>query len=420
MKPLQICIDARLVSGTAGGLEPVISGLAHGLSNLVDGEEMYFFLTYPGSDEWLKPNVKEPCQILYCPIHIQQRLKLWISRISPVIRRDIWLKVNRLVGWQRYGKLPLSNGTIEKSGIDLMHFTRQDAFLTDVPYIFHPHDLLHVHFPQFLSQYEFKEREYRYQGFCNQAQMVAVTSSWGKHDLIHHFNLTDEKVQVVPWAPAQLAYDNPSQTDLAALKRKYSLPGEFILYPAQTWPHKNHVRLLEAISILRTRHGITIPIVFSGRLTEYYSKINHRALELDIAEQVWPLGYINSAELRCLYALCRCVIIPTLFEAASGPLWEAFVTGAPAACSNVTSLPQQAGDAALIFNPYNPEEIANAIRILWTNDTLRKELVTLGKRNVSRFNWERTARHFRAHYRRIANRPLTEEDRMILNSPPLL
>jgi len=109
-----------------------------------------------------------------------------------------------------------------------------------------------------------------------------------------------------------------------------------------------------------------------------------------------------------------------MFEAASGPLWEAFVTGIPAACSNVTSLPQQAKDAALIFDPYNPEEIADAIWLLWTNDTLRNELEALGKRNVSRFNWERTARHFRAHYRRIVNRSLTEEDRMILSSPPLL
>ena len=121
-----------------------------------------------------------------------------------------------------------------------------------------------------------------------------------------------------------------------------------------------------------------------------------------------------------MYRLCRCVVIPTKFEAASGPLWEAFAAGVPAACSNVTSLPDQAGDAALLFDPCQPEEIAGAIHQLWRDEALRRSLVERGKRNVARFTWERTARIFRAHYRRIANRCLSEEDHTLLAAPPLL
>jgi glycosyltransferase involved in cell wall biosynthesis len=114
------------------------------------------------------------------------------------------------------------------------------------------------------------------------------------------------------------------------------------------------------------------------------------------------------------------VVIPTLFEAASGPLNDAFLAGVPAACSNVTALPRQAGDAALVFDPHELAAIARAIRQLWTDEPLRQTLITRGRARVAQFSWDRTARHFRAHYRRIGGRPLTDEDRRFLSDEPLL
>lgn len=92
----------------------------------------------------------------------------------------------------------------------------------------------------------------------------------------------------------------------------------------------------------------------------------------------------------------------------------------PAACSNVTSLPEQAGDSAIVFDPDDIEAIADAVRRLWTDEELRQRLVTQGVENVSRFSWDRTIRIFRAHYRRIAGRPTSAEDRELLATPPLL
>jgi len=103
-------------------------------------------------------------------------------------------------------------------------------------------------------------------------------------------------------------------------------------------------------------------------------------------------------------------VIPTLFEAASFPLWEAFQAGVPAACSNVTSLPEQAGDAALVFDPRDERAIAAAIEQLWTDHELRLVLAIRGRQRVAAFTWERTARTFRALYRQCAGRRLTEDD----------
>lgn len=420
MKPLRICIDARLIEGTAGGLEPVISGLASGLSKLEGGDEEYLFLAYRGSENWLLPNISKQSRMLYCKTPLQQRVRMWINKFNPVIRRDLWSKFIRLVGWQRSGKLPYSDGTIENNNVDLMHFTRQDAFLTNVPSIYHPHDLLHKHFPGLFNQSELDERELRYHTFCEQAKMVAVTASWGKNDLIKHYNLPMDKVHVVPWAPAQYSYRQRTDNELIAVKGKYSLPESFIFYPAQTWPHKNHIGLLNAIAILRKRDKLTVSLICSGRLTEHYSTIKQHVRELKLSEQVRFLGYVDSVDLQSIYMTARCIVIPTFFEAASSPLWEAFVSGVPAACSNITSLPHQAQNAALLFNPNKPEEIADAIYQLWTDNSLRMKLVSLGENNVSRFSWKQTALTFRAHYRRLSKRSLTEEDCHILDSDPIL
>ena len=121
-------------------------------------------------------------------------------------------------------------------------------------------------------------------------------------------------------------------------------------------------------------------------------------------------------ELRAIYKLSKFVIVPSLFEAASAPVFEAWYEGVPVACSTVTSLPEQAGDAALLFDPYSVDAIANTVRRMATDERLRRELTHKGRRRLMDFSWERTAKAYRAVYRLAAKRPLTEEDRWLLSS----
>ena len=114
------------------------------------------------------------------------------------------------------------------------------------------------------------------------------------------------------------------------------------------------------------------------------------------------------------------MVFPSKFEGWGLPLVEAFLAETAVTCSNVTSLPQLAGDAALLFNPDQPLEIAATIHRLWVDSTLRQQLVERGKKNVARFSLEHTARIFRAYYRQMANRPLTDEDKSLLIELPLL
>jgi glycosyltransferase involved in cell wall biosynthesis len=414
----RICIDARLDSGLSGGVEQFIIGLAQGMSSLTDGDEEYYFLTYPEADTWLIPYIDGPCNILHTKRSRHYSWKRKVASNLPHVRKIIE-KLASLAAGQAIN-IPVSNGTIEQAGIDLMHFTFQSAFLTDVPNIYHPHDLQHIHFPEYFSEFERQRRTILYNRFAQQARMVLASSSWVAQDLEDHLNIGPERIGVVPLAPPTEAYPVPPPESLASVKKKFNLPEVFAFYPAQTWPHKNHLSLIHAVANLRDNFNLYIPLVFSGHKNDYYCVLQNQVKDLDLVEQVHFLGFITTMELQSLYRLCRCVIIPTQFEAASFPLWEAFLAGAPTACSNVTSLARQAGNSALIFNPNDRNEILNCLYRLWNEGELRKSLVVHARENVNRFTWKKTSLSFRAHYRCILGLELTSEDNDILNAEPML
>ena len=301
-----------------------------------------------------------------------------------------------------------------------MHFAAQSAFLTGVPSIYHPHDLQHVHLPENFTRFERGRRDVEYSTFCERATTVVVTSTWVHDDVIHHLGLPPDKVAVVPWAPPTLAYEALGANELAVVRARLGLPSRFLFYPSQAWPHKNHLTLFRALARLRDESGLRIPLVCTGGSTSYAAELLRHRRALGLGEQVLWLGFVSPTDLRALFDLCTGVVLPTLFEAASGPMWEAFLAGAPVACSTVTSLPAQAGDAALLFDPHDERGLANAVRRLWLDEVLREELAARGRVRVQQFTWRRTAKLFRAHYRQVAGRQLDHTDEALLNAPPLL
>jgi glycosyltransferase involved in cell wall biosynthesis len=313
-----------------------------------------------------------------------------------------------------------SDGTLERAKIDVVHFTTQYAFLTGIPSIYHPHDLQHRHLMGFFSPEERRARDYIYSAFCERASYVSVVSRWSKQDIIDAYGIAESKIQIVHFAPDFTCEQGSVRDAEANLDRKYHLQKRFLLYPGRTWPHKNHLRLLQALKYLRDEHGLVVPLVCTGEPTEFFKKIKEEVIQLGLQEQVLFVGFVEFDELEALYKRCYGVVIPTLFEAGSFPLWEAFLNERPVACSNVTSLPEQAGDAAIIFDPYRIDHIGEAIRTLWENSALRSELVNKGRINVSRFNWDKTARTFRALYRKLGGGVLSEEDVQLLEAPPLM
>ena len=189
-----------------GVVEVFVIGLAHGLSQLRDGPEEYYFLAYPNADGWIRPYVFGACRLLHCSRAIpSSRLRRGLKNSAPRIY-SFTQKIYPVS--ERWGIKGLwSDGTIEKAKIDIMHFTHQVAFLTRVPSIYHPHDLQHKEFPHYFSVSKRLMREVLYRVFCNRAKLVAVSSSWIKSELGKVGGISMDKVEVVALAPVISAYE---------------------------------------------------------------------------------------------------------------------------------------------------------------------------------------------------------------------
>ncbi len=420
--PLTVCLDARLVSGEWGGVEQVIIGLAGALSRLDDGDERYLFLVNPGHTAWLEPFVSSPSSLLLAsppasaPVEDPTLRATARRAVGRAIPRSLRTAIRDRL--PRTYLLPESDGTIERAGADVMHFPMQVGFRTGVPTIFAPHDLQHLHLPQFFSRPAIAEREARYRALCDRASIVTMMSSWGRDDIVARYGLPPEKVRVVPGAAAIEVYDLPTEGETAAARARLGLPERFALYPAKAWPHKNHLRLVAALKLLRER-GVDVPVVLTGEQAGSDVAILARAEALGVADLVRFVGFVTPGELVALYRAARMMVFPSLFEGWGLPVVEAMSAGLPVACSNVTCLPAVTAGAAELFDPADPSAIADSVGRVWGDERLRERLIADGRARAARFSWNHTARIFRACYRMLAGRELSVEDRALLDAPPI-
>jgi glycosyltransferase involved in cell wall biosynthesis len=213
-------------------------------------------------------------------------------------------------------------------------------------------------------------------------------------------------------------YPAPSISDLDQLRSRLSLPDSFLFYPAQTWPHKNHERLLDAVALVRDRHGVVIPLVCPGRRNHFYPHLIEKARGLGLDETTWFPGFVSPLEVRGLYQMARALVFPSRFEGWGLPICEAFSAGLPVASSTATGLADLIDDAGLLFDPLETKEIADQIHRIWIDPRLRATLSEKGRQRAKRFSFDHAARLFRASYRRLAGRPVTDEDRILLQTPP--
>ena len=415
-RPLRICIDARIDDAVPGGVQQTLLGLATGLSRLGDGDEEYSFWTLPGRDGWLADFLRGPCRSL---LDAARRPATGDPRWKQVVRSVVSPRVVEAVAASPLGALlpvhlPSTDGTIERLGVDVMHFALPFGFETAVPSLFVPHDLQHLHHPEYFSPYERRARDATYAGLSRQARAVVALSHWGKADLVRGLSLPEDKVRVVGWAPALDLYPAPSPGDVNRTRRDHGLPEAFLLYPAQTWPHKNHVRLLEALAVLRDGIGLEIPAVFTGRRGRFFPVIERAVKRLRLADQVRFLGFVSPVELQCLYRTAKALVYPSEFEGFGLPIAEAFRAGLPVACSTATCIPEQAGEAAIYFSPRSVTEMADAIARVWSDEPLRERLRRAGMARIEGKDWDRVARTYRAIYRLLGQRPVTPEDRSLI------
>ena len=278
---------------------------------------------------------------------------------------------------------------IKGQNLDLMIFTSPYVLAAQLPLptIVPIHDVQHKlqkRFPEMNSGRPYLNKEYICSQITKHANVILVDSEIGKADVLACYKIKPAKIAILPFLPPDYLIQSPKDELIQSFKKRYNLPERFLFYPAQFWPHKNHINLVKALAFLK-KEGITIDLVLTGGQQNkwgVYKKIMEIADERQIRRQLHFLGYVENEEISMLYKLAAALIMPTFLGPTNIPVLEAWQMGCPVLYSAVRGCREQAGDAALLFNPFDPSDIADKIKTLWQNENLRRQLIANGKNRL--------------------------------------
>lgn len=266
-------------------------------------------------------------------------------------------------------------------------------FYLNKPFVFTLHDMQERYFPDFFSKKDKVLRWLSRRTLTRDADKIICESSFVKKDIINFIGLNESKISVIQSPPPEIFLNFKfDEKRFQIVKDKYNLTEKFIFYPAQYWFHKNHFKLVEAFKIVSKTFD-DVHLILTGSKTNNYSVQNYNNLlqridELSLQDRVKHLGYVDYEDLPYLYKTSQFLVMPTLFESVSIPIYEAFALEVAVCSSNVVALPEQVGDAGLIFNPNDIYDIAENMKKYLNDDSLRKEKARLGFEKVKGFNHE--------------------------------
>ena len=415
MRPLQILLDAQLVPHVNGGIEPLLVALVHELGKLTDGDEEYRIITHSQHREWLKPFLGPNQQLISPPPSLVPRSEQVKRTLGPMRQPlgKLWRTARRSLRTPRAPYIPESDGWYESLHADVLHFPYPMQFvLTRVPTIFSIYDLNHRHLKT-ISQAHIRWREALYTAAFAHARAITTLSQWVRRDVQLQYQIAPEKIFAIR-AASPSAVLPVTAAAVERVRTKYNLPERFILYPSLMYQHKNHLRLLDALARARDTHNVRIALVCTGAMGGFGETIRAHCAALHLDAQTYFLDFIPAHDLKAIFRCATFLVFPSEFEGLGLGAVEALYEGLALVCSDIPPLREYADDAALYFDPQSAVSIADAIARVWCDDTLRAALAERSLARGKTFSWHETALTYRALYRAVARRTLSDQDQLLL------
>lgn len=259
---------------------------------------------------------------------------------------------------------------------------------TRAPFAFTLHDMQERHYPHYFAWWRRQWRSWVNSRLARAAATVICESSFVAEDIVRFLGIDRRRVAVIAAPPVPMTGESDDPARLAQVRDKYRLPSRYLFYPAQFWPHKNHANLVQAFARMAADFP-DVDLVFTGRAQDEYERVFALVDRLGLSGRVHHTGYVDQADLFALYRLATAAVVPTLFESVSIPVYEAQQAGTPVAASDVLAIPEQVGDAGLLFDPARPDSIAEALRRLLGDDAMREELAARGRSRFAAMTMDR-------------------------------
>jgi glycosyltransferase involved in cell wall biosynthesis len=343
---IHVAIDARLPDKGQGGVQQVIRSLAEGFRMNPNRDVMRSWIVYKGTHWWKGVLPSEDSLIELTPpfgevsILIANRLPRTVSRLFPLLSKY-------------RTKKPQFDSILNSHKIDLVHMPFQDGFITELPYIYHPHDLQHEYFPEYFTKSQLQHRNSVWRSLALNAALVMAATSLVRDDLISKWQIKSQKIKIVPIPPPTRPV--PTNDD-----GRYSHL-DYFLYPAVFWPHKNHIALVEAMRILVLEHP-TVHLIFAGSTGPEEKRVRKQVARYRLGSNIHFVGHVPDSDYGLILKESIGVVIPSLFEALSLTVADASYLGKPVLCSDLPFFKNQLADSLRFFNPYDANEIAEKMK----------------------------------------------------------
>ena len=261
------------------------------------------------------------------------------------------------------------------------------------------HDVYHLAFISTLSPLQKAYAKIVIKRAVNQASSIITDSEFSKNEIVKYTGSCPHKIQVIHPAVDREQFKEQRETKLAEVQKKYQLPEKYILFVGSLKPHKNLIRLVDALELILKLHSRDLHLVIVGKKEGLIHGVDlDRYLhQKSISKHVSCLGLVEDNDLPSLYQQAAALALPSLYEGFGLPALEAMSVGCPVVASNAASLPEVCGNSAEYVNPLDVQDICRGIVKLLYNDEYRKALVLQGKKRSQEFSWEKcTEEHLKA------------------------
>lgn len=293
--------------------------------------------------------------------------------------------------------LPLA---MKASGIDVLHATFIPPPLSPIRYVFTMHDLTMFHNPEFYNPMIRWRLTRTIAKGLHQSRVVLCVSECVRQIGIRDFGLEPQRLAVVHHGVDPTFYPRSSAEARRLLALEYKITRPYALFVGQMKSRKNIMRILQAFARVRAGGDSELCLVLAGRRGHTSGDIDEAISRLGLAGHVLEPGHVRQEHVPALYSAAEMLVFPSLFEGFGFPVLEAMACGTPVVTSNVSALPEVAGDAALLVDPRSAEEIADAMARLRSDSELRLSLRARGLARAKEFSWKRAAQQTCLAYQR--------------------
>lgn len=376
---MRIAIDAHAVGTGLGGNESYAKNLIEALAQIDSVNRYTLYVTTREAielftDRW--PNFKVRATLPH----------------TPLIRIPLTLPAE-----------------LRRNRVDVLHVQYTAPPLVPCPIVTTIHDLAFEHLPETFKRRSWMQLRLTVRYTARKAAEIITVSEYSRRDIVDSYNIPASRITVTPEAAASIFSPSPP-TEIDRIRKVYGIEGDYILAVGSIQPRKNLVRLMAAYGRLRRKlPADKLPkLVLVGKRAWLYNETIRTVDELELSKWVILTGYVPETDLPALYSGATCFVYPSYFEGFGLPPLEAMKCGTPVIVGNRTSLPEVVGDAALLVDPFDVDEIAAGIERILGDENLRTSLKEKGIQRASGFDWQETARLTLGVYEKAARQAGTE------------